>query len=315
MADLDLAAAELVDRIESAMGYESPTAAQSAWCLARLNDGYRRFLRGHGPKSGRNHVWSFLEPVTTLSLLAEADVTCTGTYSATTELTTITADADSFFQHIVGHIIEVDDDDVGDLVVYGYTSVTVLTVSGDHSWTGNNEVTYPLSQIHDMPAGFGGLIRKPEYFNTPPSTSMPLLTEVSHQAIMERHLRGIERADPDIFAIVPMVFTAATGQRWQMWFAPLMEYDRVVSYRYRLKGTALTDSATDFPVGGPNFVDTILQAAMASMEARAETGQAAGRAEALYRDLMEEALDADGAQYATQDEVTQLQDEHTGISA
>ena len=232
MADyLDLSAGAMVDVIESWMGWSSPTAANSAFALECLNFGYRRVLRGFSPLSRRTKSWACLQPAATLAVPADQS-TCnaTGTYSGTTELTTVTAAASKFYPWVVGRTITLSTE--GEMTVYAYTSATVVTVQGDHSWTGNETLTVPHSGVVTLPDDFGGLVNPPEYIQPISGAGLPALGETSHDQLMQVHREHPAQQDPWNFAIVPATFAAATGQRWEMWFAPTPDEDRLISYRY-----------------------------------------------------------------------------------
>lgn len=72
MATLELSAAAICDFVEV---YTGVTTAGDA--LKYVNAGYERFLSGLDPRTGRAHAWSFLQPMTTITLT----VAGVGTYA------------------------------------------------------------------------------------------------------------------------------------------------------------------------------------------------------------------------------------------
>jgi hypothetical protein len=311
---MDLSASAMVRLVEGYMTWPDPTPGNSAWALESLNAGYRRVLRGFSPASRRAHTWTHLLPVATLTIPAsQSTTTATGTYAAGTGLTTVTAAVAKFYPHIVGRTINLSTE--GDMVVYGYTSATVVTVSGDHSWAGNETLTVPDNGAVDLPEDFGGLDRPFEYLQTPDSSvDLPRLQAAPHDQIMAIYRDNPQPADPEFYAIVAQPLTAATGQRWEVWFAPTPIADRSVSYRYRVKAVALTDDTEVYPIGGTDLCDVIVQAAKADAERRSNQGGRAMPEEAAFVAMMEEAVLSDLARNEDDVDSIQLLDRDTGIS-
>lgn len=312
MADLSLAADEMVDRICDLMGWESPTDDQSAQALAWLNDGYRRFLRGGYYDAGglpQVHTWNFLRPWATLSLPIALAQNATGVYDADSDTTTVTAVSAVFYPWCVGRDIALVDGSVDDFTITGYTSTTVVTASGDNSWTGTKGIGVEHSGLLDLPAGFGGMEVNPVYAPDY-DTALPNLRETSPEQVMAWHRDNTVADDPTMYAIFPKDFTASTGQRWRIFFAPHPYEARIVNYRYRILADALTDSASDYPVGGADFCDVILQAGRAAAETSEE---AIGPEERRYREMLAHAILMDSTKFAAAGRIERLTDVDVGM--
>ena len=230
MADLCLTADVMVDRILVVQGFtvSAATAAQRIDALARLNDGYRRFLRGDYLDVDGHvqvHDWSFLKVWATLEL-----VDGTGTYSA--------------------------------------------------------------------PAGFGGL-PKPFIYDYVSGTNFDEIEMRGPETVERLQRDSAEEGTASSVAVQPLTFVAATGQRWQFYFDPVPDTDRTVNVRYRLLGTALTDSNTVYPQGGTEFCDIILQAGKAEYE-RLSSG-ASGPEEGTYNVFMRAGVARDRASFSDDD--------------
>ena len=89
-----------------------------------------------------------------------------------------------------------------------------------------------------------------------------------------------ESATPREFAIEPVAFVAATGQRWQAVWFPVPSAALTLHYRYRAAAAALS-SDSDYPMGGQRHGQTILAACRTECEVN--KGQTSGIYEARYR--------------------------------
>ena len=81
--------------------------------------------------------------------------TVTGAYSGVTELTTITASENTFFQSTEGATMYVTDETDG-ITLATYVSAVAMTVAGDVSWDGAKTFSVPSDGTYAMPADFGG---------------------------------------------------------------------------------------------------------------------------------------------------------------
>ena len=265
-SDLSLTGAGMVDRIEVAAGWATPTAAQSVLALEWLNDGYRRMLRGEHLDARANEMrfyeWNMLKPIAQLSIGGATTGTATCTPAGTVTATT------AIFDHsMVGQVMTVTDyDGAGtdlDVTITGYTSTTVVSVDDETNTWAAKAVSVAATGIYDLPALFGGILSVPVYQYG--GDYLPKLEERSPEFIQQKWAANAALGTPEWYAIVPPTFSAALGQRWQCWIAPLAEEAMVWRYRYRLHQAPLADSAT-YPLGGPDFADLIVEAGKAEHE-------------------------------------------------
>jgi len=297
--DLSLTAAVMVDRLEDFMGWSSPTSAQSADMLKRLNDGYARALRGEhfDPSTGElaYHDWNFLKPIAQLSIggatTGTATVATAGTATATTAI---------FDESMVGLTMTVTDYDgaLTDLEVdiTGYTSTTVVTIDDDTNTWAAKAISVPSTGIYDLPALFGGLLEPMGYHYS--SSGQSDIVEVTPEEIQERWRQSKSLGIPDKYAIVPKTFTTATGQRFQAWFNSLPSAAMVIRYRYRLLQAPLTDAAV-YPVGGPDFNRLVLVAGLAACEHAKSVRD--GTNESIYQGTVQALIKLDRSAFSAGD--------------
>src|SRR3972149_1254990 len=114
------------------MGWTTPTAANTAWALDRLNDGMRRFLKGQwiDERGVRlTHIWSFLRPEEQIIIWPTATGTMTISGGAGT---TCTAAAAAVSPSTIGATLVADTSE-NEYTITGYTSSTVVTLGSDAS--------------------------------------------------------------------------------------------------------------------------------------------------------------------------------------
>jgi len=306
-SDLALASDELVDRLEEYMGWDSPTVANSAWALERLNDGYRRALRGEHISGGQMayHQWAFLRPIAQLTVGGAQ----TGTASGVAATNIVTATTAIFDVSMVGLTMTVTD--VGDLEISGFTSTTVVTVSTLAANFATKAVSVESTGIVALPSDFGGILRPPVLQFASAKTS-PELVEVSPESVQRDWRDSNSLAPPEKYAQVSLTFTAATGQRHQLWVSPIPDESRVLRYRYRVHEEPLTD-ATTYPVGGPDFTDVVLEAGMAACESSRNILN--GPHEVKYQQMVQAAIEMDAGAYSSGDAPESAADSDNGLEA
>jgi len=234
----------------------------ASWGLPHVQAGYERVLLGEDPRyPGAVHDWSFLEPIAELALAEDITGTATGVYSATTELTTITATAAIFSPCQVGETITITT--VGDLTIASYTSPLIVVATAGENFAGK-AVSLRHSGVYALPADFGGMV-EPLVYPYSTSLSTPPLVEVSVPRLFELWRDSATQADATNYAIVPDTFTAATGQRWKLYVYPRPDADRIVRYRYRMVPVTLADDGTFLP-GGTTLGRVYTMAAQAEAE-------------------------------------------------
>jgi len=253
---------------------------------AIANAGYKRFLIAHD--------WDFLTTRTTLT----GWVTATETESAVggpaydgTTSTTITVDTAMFYPSMVGQILTFGTSGTP-WTIDGYTSTTVITVTGDASGeVGAQEITVTATGYQRLPDDFGGeMIDERIYFA--PDALGDEIVEVPIGAIIDA------RAGSDLTAQYPWAYGLETVQvggytRWNVSFWPRWGADTTLHYRYRKQNCELTSAAgvTDYPLGGGEFSTAIREACM--MMAEEDRGYVKGPAHDSYNVTLGQAIQRD----------------------
>ena len=184
-----------------------------------------------------------------------------------------------------------------DPMIERWISPTQVSFTGDAGSEFTDEtINVPHPGVIDLPESFGGLVEKPVYiYDT--AYARPQFEQVSPEAIFIIHRRSKTFGTPRFYALMAKPFTAATGQRWQIMFAPRTDVDRVVRLRYRVQPAVLTDAADVFPLGGPDHFETIKWAALAHAEYW--LAHAPGVCNGRFQELLWASIDADMVLYET----------------
>ena len=227
-----------------------------------LSSGYRMFL---WPATvGLRHDWSFLHPVATLVLRAEATDTLGATPDDPTTNTTITPTTIASYH--VGDELKIGDE----LLKVGTVGVSTLTVTrGYRSSTAESlaadDVITILGGNATLPDDFGGL-RKGFTFDRGEGKWPIQRTSVAH--IIELIQRFAETGDPRLFAIAPLPFTGTTGQRWEALFHPSSDEARILYYQYDVVPAIPNVTGTVYPLGGGQHNETLIACCLAMAELR-----------------------------------------------
>lgn len=165
-----------------------------------------------------------------------------------------------------------------------------------HSWSFKKEInTLPLvdgTGDYALPSDFGGLIDDFTYQYLS-GGKVGDISRKSPEFIYDYRSRTETTGRAEYFTIIPVDFVTATGQRWQVMFAPTPDANQTIYYRYRVLISALTDGAV-YPPGGADFSDVVLQAGLARAEFLG--GKVNGPMEAMYLEMMADAVSFDKAQ-------------------
>jgi len=242
-----------------------PDQEQEDWAKRMTNLGYLKFLR--------ERPWRFLAPNTTLT--AWDDVAVVAGTTVTSSGTTLTASAASFYREMIGATITIASTDY---TIEAYTSTTVVTISAAPS---ASAVTFAITGAGScrLPDGFV-TIKTPFRFATSESHSTPI--EERSAAWVRARWAGDDSSTgvPRYYAIEPIAFTAATGQRHQVIFEPIPDSDYSMTYAHDLMPSEMTTD-TEYPLGGALHSLTIRQAALAMAEQ--DTGETNGAMAHLYQ--------------------------------
>ena len=248
--------ATIEDICQDFIGGTTPTVTED------LASGYRLFL---WPSIvGLHHDWSFLHPVATLVLRAEQTDTLAATPANPTTNVTITPTTIGSYH--VGDELKIGDE----LLKVGTVGVSTLTVTRGYRSTtaeslAEDDVITILGGNATLPDDFGGL-RKGFTFDRGTGKWPIQRTSVEH--IVEMIQRYDETGDPRLFAIAPLPFTAATGQRWEAIFYPSSDEARILYYQYDVLPAKPDVSGTAYPLGGAQYSETLLQCCIAAAELR-----------------------------------------------
>lgn len=137
-----------------------------------------------------------------------------------------------------------------------------------HSWsfmypTATLSVTADTTETV-LPADFGEMLGDFRYAT---DAGYGLVHPSTVEYIKSRRAIGDADSHPSLYAIEPVVFVPATGQRWQVLFWPTPDAAYTLNYSYRVQAAEMTADA-EFPHGGQAHGETILQAALMVHEQR-----------------------------------------------
>lgn len=238
-----------------------------------IDAGYRQFLHPPVlPNERMAHEWSFLRPLGTLTLWGDVTGTTSGapSYSATTGLSTITATSAKFLATMVGKTFTFDTSEL-EYTIAGYTSSTVITVTGDASGETSGD-TFSVTADGDyvLPDDFGGLDGDLYYASDDNAFYPVRLT--SEGMILSHRMRETITVSPcdkiEMCAVVPVNSTSASeGQRWTLMTWPGLASGLLytVTFRYHALQNALS-LTRPYALGGAAHFETLLASCLAVAE-------------------------------------------------
>jgi len=208
------------------------------------------------------HVWTCLQNPGTMTLWSdiavEASVTVTGVESG--GATTLTANTAKFYSSMIGHSITITD--VGTFPITGYTSSTVITVSGDATAT---DKTFSISG--------DGVYRLPgDYWSR---TTRKIIWDqtdgIDHIPFMDKKIVDARRALDASTSFTLMAYiewvtsdgTAEQAQQLVIWPRAGSNYNVIMPYASKPQG--MTD-ANPYPRGGVEMAEGLLAACIAVAE-------------------------------------------------
>lgn len=242
-------------------------AARTAELDAMVQSGYRQFL--YPPVlqgQGASHRWWFLRPVTTLPTwidIAVGAATVTGgAYVAPS--TPITASTATFYDSMIGKTLVITG--VGSFVVDGYTSSTVISVTGDASAAAAATFSMDANGDYRAPDDFGGLQGDMTFAADEGWIPLQLIPEGMVRSYRQ-HSTGTGR--PRYAAHQVLSSAGAIGQRFNFLFWPEPDALYTLSYQYNVLVAKLA-TAVPYPLGGMQHGETVLQSCLAVAENRRE---------------------------------------------
>jgi len=276
MAESGLSGAysEFREKIAFFLGYGRTEGSWNADQISTINSvlksGLRRFyFPPQLPGQATAHDWSFLHPVTELSI-GSTTGTAVGVPVYTTT-SALTADA-SVFQSRMGEngSTTIQFDTSGEsYVISSYTSATEVVLTGDASGELSGDTFVISAQyIYDLPDIFGAIDGGFTY------NSQNLYDYI--KVVSEKQIRDLRQGTrtighPQWCAIRPLSATGVTGQRFEVLFYPNPNQSYTLSYAY----TPLVDNITSdlpYPWGGMPHTETIIESCLAVAESRVDDG-------------------------------------------
>jgi len=263
---INLAFLDLYTEVADYLGWgRTPTTARVAEAKRYVNNGYRRFLYPIDPRTSKAYHWSFLAPEATIIAWPT-----TGGSMTVTDSTTVTDTSNTpFHASMIGHTIVADDSE-NEYTITAYTSTSVVTIGTTGTTDTGEAFTITADGTYSLPDDFGGLIDGPAFDSTGG------LSDIRERTVAWMRDRiaggGTQTGEMDSFAIQPMTFATATGQRYEILVGPIPTADKTLYYRYRINPAKLS-ADTDYPYGGPAHAETILELSLAAAEERLQDGQ------------------------------------------
>ena len=283
--------------------------------LQDLQDGLGAFLRAANPQTGAPHEWSFLKPMATITLTPLVTANCTGTYSSTTGLTTLTATGNPFDQSLTGLPVTIYGTATPQTVTT-FVDANTLLVTGDFHFTGPQDCTFGTGGVFSLPADFAGIIEPivPQFDGGFATYGLPVV-RVDPDVVMACWRDSNVATAPGnwpvitwmsrpagtpwpayLFATVLQSPTYAGPSRYQLIVAPQLNQVLRWNYRYQSRVPDLTDSTTLYFPGSPEHDDTLEQFGLAAAEQRVK--RAAGPEHAHAQELLMYSIRSDRARMA-----------------
>lgn len=238
-----------------------------------IDAGYRQFLHPPVlPGERMAHEWSFLRPLSTITIWGTVSGTSSGapSYSSSTGLSTITATTSKFYETMVGKTFTFDTSG-NEYTVASYTSATVIKVTGNASAeTSGDTFTVAADGDYQFPDDFGGL--DGDLFYDQADNAFYPIKLTSEGMILNLRMRETVEitttGKPEMAAVVPINSTTnSEGQRWNLmiWSTPSDGNVYTLTYRYHALQNALS-LTRPFALGGAAHFETILASCLATAE-------------------------------------------------
>lgn len=144
----------------------------------------------------------------------------------------------------------------------------------------------------DLPDDFGWIVGT---FHYAPDVTARGIEMVGAGKVMELRQGTTVTNDPYYAGIRPKTLSTTTGSRWEAVFFPEPSNDRTLHYRYRVLEAKLgTDTGErEYPLGGPEHSETVLECCLAVAEQRED--DVAGLHTALADRMVKDSIRRDRA--------------------
>jgi len=212
-------------------------------CERHANNAIRMFI-ADAPPTG----WRWARPVASVilwpAISTDDDITVTGVYDPATKTTVITASEAMFYASMEGKTITITD--VDDLTILTYTSSTVITVDGNHHWTGSKTFSIDADGNYTLPATFGGQYTGQITFEAGTNIGSGIIWTSESDIRRSRESSTVETGDPRKAAVQPM---EGNERRWELVVYPTLNAERTVEFQYELYFNNLVNLTDKHPAG------------------------------------------------------------------
>jgi hypothetical protein len=263
---LTLGYGDLASEVALYLGYGTDYTAWSTNQTAEVDrivqTGYRRFLTAS--VAAKPYLWSFLTPDTTLTIwpTTTAKVSGAPTYDGVA-YSTVTATTAVFYPTMPGKAFVFATSGTS-YTIHGYTSATVITVTGNASGeTSGDSFTITADGNYDCPDDFGGMYGR---FNFGADQAWSPIEERACNQISALRTGYTGTSAPRYFAVQVKPFVQTTGQRWEWMFFPAPDTAYTLNYMYNVLAQSLHRTLRPYPLGGMEHGETIKQCCLAQAE-------------------------------------------------
>lgn len=271
MAESNLSVAYADLQVEVAyylgLGRTVPTDAGQLDTIERcIRAGVRQFYNPPAVTASGPHAWSFLRPVTTLSVSAPYS---TGTIELTLGSATVTLTDGTWPSWAASGELVVDGIAYGVASRGGDTSLTL-----DSAWalasTGAGHAYSLERSVYDLSDDFGSLDGDITYADDEGISADSVIRQVGEARIRALRQNSVVTGTPTMAAVRPKAATGTVGQRFEMLFWPTPDDSYVLSFRYRILPTALGGDTGEhsYPLGSAVHAETLIASCLAAAEHR-----------------------------------------------
>lgn len=275
-----------------ARSYGDWTASEILDVTACIKRGLRNFYFPPRTEQNAAHRWGFLRPSATLTIWDDVitDDAITATISFATPISTVTASEATFYPSMVGKNLVTASEN--SYVIAGYTSSTVITVTGDASGDTGDIITIDSEDTFSLPWDYGGMYGDGAFtYANAENRSVPIIL-TSEANIRNLRQTSISTGTPHLVAIIPKTTDGTEGQRWEAMFHTPPNDDYTLHYRYYVLPDALVLTSLEYPYGSVAHSETILESCLAVAESREKDG-GDGSHQARFGGLLQSSIDHD----------------------
>jgi len=202
-----------------------------------------------------------------ITLSADASADDGDTFTITAAGTNIWVDEDTFYPGMVGHKI-VSDTLGTEYTITAYTDSENITVDSSAVADHGDTFTITADGIYQLPAAYGDMH---DPFTYAEGTGLGPILEVAEARIRQARAGATTTADPYWFAVLPRAAYSGyvletAGTFYDVVFWPTPSALRVLTYRYKILVSALDGTVCNYPLGGQEFAQVVLQCCLAKAE-------------------------------------------------